>query len=72
MALNPAPAAVIWQVALAIRRHSPYVDLIDFWPDNRAVTPWHARRTFRRSPNIDEPSTSWSRGPFSGSRALTH
>jgi cold shock protein len=29
--------------------------MIDFGPDNRAVSPWHARRTFRRSPNIDEP-----------------
>ena len=31
---------------------APYIRIIDLWPDNRAVTPWHARRTFRRSPKL--------------------
>ena len=32
--------------------------IIDFWPDNQAVSPsLFARRTFRPSPNIDKPGS---------------
>src|SRR3712207_5101109 len=44
----------------------PYIRIIDIWPDNWAVSPWHAGRTFRTLPNIDEPEREGVllHGPF--------
>jgi CspA family cold shock protein len=43
-----------------------------FWPDNRAVPPWHAKRTFRRFPNTDNPEREVMLPHDLCSRALTH
>jgi cold shock protein len=55
IALSDRARGPVESVALAILPRLVYSSAIDFGPDNRAVSPWHARRTFRRSPNIDEP-----------------
>jgi CspA family cold shock protein len=36
-----------------------HISIIDLWPDNRAVSPRIAGRTFRLSPILDEPSFRW-------------
>ncbi len=56
--------------ALVIGHRMDILNLSTFWPDNRAVSPWHARRTFRHS---SQTSTNPSSRPcFRTSPAHVH